>query len=173
LRADIRPHKLAGSEDNNMIFHLRATGHCQGPNTLESRLACLADAGPQAITERLEEIVDEWSAGRVTKTTIGISIVAGMALAALVDPWWLVLPAAGGLFLLQYLFTRTSWLGAAFQAMGFRTGAEIDQEKFALKVLRGDFRHLPTIHEIENKDDIARMEGEGGITPNPRRPSRT
>jgi hypothetical protein len=27
--------------------------------------------------------------------------------------------------------------------MGFRTRSEIDREKFALKALRGDFKHLP------------------------------
>ena len=51
--------------------------------------------------------------------------------------------------------------------MGFRSGTDIDQEKFALRVLRGDFKHLPTLHEIESKDDISRLEGEGGITIDP------
>jgi len=148
-----------------MIFRTKASGRCQGQSTLEQRLACLADAGQQAITERLEEIEREWSAGRATKATIGVIVVVGLALTGLTaSPWWLSLPTIGGLLLLQYLFTRSSWLGATFHEMGFRSGAEIDQEKFALKALRGDFRHLPTIHEIENQDDIMRLEGEGGIS---------
>ena len=50
-------------------------------NTLEQRLACLADAGRQAITERLEDIEREWSAGRMTKATIGVVVVSlGLAL---------------------------------------------------------------------------------------------
>jgi len=150
-----------------MSLPIKATGRCRDQSVLEKRLACLADAGPQAIAERLEEIEREWSAGRMTKATIGVMIVAGLALTVLINPWWLVLPAVGGLFLLQYLFGRSSWLGATFHEMGFRSGAEIDQEKFALKALRGDFRHLPTVHEIENKDDIGRLEGEGGIVLDP------
>ena len=51
--------------------------------------------------------------------------------------------------------------------MNYGSDAEIDQEKFALKALRGDFRGLPTIQEIENKDDIMRLEGEGGISIDP------
>ncbi len=102
----------------------------------------------------------------MTKATIGVLVVVGLLLAVL-SPWWLLLPALGGVLLLQYLFTRTSWLGATFQEMGFRSGADIDQEKFALKALRGDFRNLPTVHEIENKDDISRLEGEGGIALDP------
>lgn len=131
--------------------------------TLEQRLACLADAGPQAIEVRLAELDREWTAGRATKAVIGVLIVIGFGLTALLDPWWLILPAVGGVFLLQYLFTRSSWLGKAFHEMGFRTGWEVDQEKMALKVLRGDFRHLPTLLDIENREDISRLEGEGGI----------
>jgi len=151
-----------------MNFHTKASAPCTSQTTLEQRLACLADAGQQAITERLEEIEREWSAGRATKATIGVIVVVGLAATALTtNPWWLILPTVGGLLLLQYLFTRSSWLGATFREMGFRSGADIDEEKFALKALRGDFRHLPTIHEIENQDDIMRLEGEGGISLDP------
>ena len=140
---------------------------CPEMETLEQRLACIADAGPQAIDDRLTELEGEWTAGRATKAAIGVMIVAGLALAALVNPWWLILPTAGGLLLLQYLFTRASWLGKVFREMGFRTGSEVDQEKMALKVLRGDFRHLPTVLDIESRDDISRLEGEGGIALDP------
>jgi hypothetical protein len=149
-----------------MNFRISAS-RCQSQSTLEQRLACLADAGPHAITERLNQLEKEWSAGRMTKATIGVLIVVGLALTALANPWWLALPALGALFLLQYFYSNRSWLGATFHELGFRSGAEIDQEKFALKALRGDFKHLPTVHEIENKDDIARLEGEGGIALDP------
>lgn len=145
-----------------MNLHLTAKSQCLKESNLEKRLACLADAGPQAISDRIAQLDREWSAGRMTKATIGVMLVAGLALTALANPWWLILPAAGGLFLLQYLFSRTSWLGATFREMGFRSGADIDQEKFALRALRGDFKNLPTYHEIENKEEIARLEGEGG-----------
>lgn len=140
---------------------------CSQADTLEKRLACLADAGPAAINDRLAHLDREWSAGRVTKATLGVVVVAGLALTALVDPWWLVLPAVAGAFLLQYLFGRTSWMGRVFQEMGFRPGSQIDQEKLALRALRGDFRHLPTVHDIEPQDDISRLEGEGGIVVEP------
>jgi hypothetical protein len=140
---------------------------CAKPNSLEQRLACIADAGPQAIEDRLAELDNEWSAGRVTKAVIGLLLVAGIAFTAMLNPWWLIMPAIGGVFLLQYLFSRTSWLGKVFQEMGFRTSSEIDQEKMALKVLRGDFRSLPTLLDVEKRDDISRLEGEGGIAIDP------
>jgi hypothetical protein len=139
---------------------------CSKLETLEQRLACLADAGPQAIDDRLAELDREWTAGRMTKAAMGVVIVLGLLLAIL-NPWWLILPTAGGLLLLPYLFGRTSWLGKMFHEMGYRSGYEVDQEKMALKVLRGDFRHLPTLHDIENQEDISRLEGEGGIALDP------
>ena len=150
-----------------MNFRIKAVARCNSQVGLEKRLACLADAGPHAITDRLAQLDREWSAGRMTKATIGVLIVAGLGLTALAGPWWLILPAVGGFFLLQYLFSRTSWLGATFREMGFRSGGDIDQEKFALRTLRGDFRHLPTVLETENMHDISRLEGEGGIVLDP------
>lgn len=137
---------------------------CSKLDLLEQRLAGIADAGPQAIDDRLAELDREWTAGRVTKATIGVLLVVGFALTALLNPWWLILPAIGGVSLLQYLFTQTLWLGKVVHEMGYRTGFEVDQEKIALKALRGDFRDLPTVHDIENHNDISRLEGEGGIT---------
>ena len=51
--------------------------------------------------------------------------------------------------------------------MGFRHGYEVDQEKMALKVLRGDFRDLPHGPRHREPEDISRLEGEGGITYEP------
>lgn len=142
------------------------TNSCSKLETLEQRLACLADAGPKAVEDRLGELEREWTAGRMTKAAMGVVIISGLALSAL-NPWWLILPAAGGLLLLSYVFGRTSWMGILFHKMGYRSGFEVDREKMALKVLRGDFRGVPTLHEIENRDDISRLEGEGGIAVEP------
>lgn len=149
----------------NLLSAAAKAGHKDAD--LEKRLAGLADAGPQAIADRITQLDREWSAGRATKALIGVLIVVGFALTAVLSPWWLILPAVGGVFLLQYLFGRSSWLGATFREMGFRSGQEIDQERFALRALRGDFKNLPTVHEIESKDDISRLEGEGGIALDP------
>jgi len=151
---------------HNFTIAGREAKSCSKLDTLEQRIACLADAGPKAIEDRLAELDQEWTAGRMTKAGMGVVIVLGLILAAL-NPWWLILPAIGGLLLLTYLFGRTSWLGKMFHEMGFRSGFEVDQEKMALKVLRGDFRALPTLHDIESHEDISRLEGEGGIAIDP------
>ena len=137
------------------------------PDALASRLKQVIDGGPDAICERLAQLDREWTTGRASKATAGLMIVAGLALTAVFDPWWLVLTAAGGLLLLPYLFGRRSPLGYVFHQFGLRRGSEIEQEKVALKALRGDFQNLPTAQQVVNQDDISRLEGEGGIVYEP------
>jgi len=145
----------------------KSGGNCGRAMALEQRLACLADAGPAAIDARLAELDHECSAGRVAKAALGVVIVVGSVLAAVHSSWWLVLPAVAAVFLIQYMFGRSSWMTAVFHGAGYRTGTEIEHEKFALKALRGDFKHVPTVHDIEAQDDISRLEGEGGIVVEP------
>jgi hypothetical protein len=142
---------------------------CNGPNSSKAEVALMCklrkmiDGGPAAIEERLGQLDREWTAGRAAKATLGVLTVAGLAFGLTVSLWWLVLPIVAGALLVQYLFGRSSLVGDVFRGMGFRPSSEIDQEKLALKALRGDFQHLPTVHQIEDREDITRLEGEGGI----------
>lgn len=129
---------------------------------LEDSLASVVEGGHAAIDARLRQLDGEWSVGRMVKATAGVLILGGLASAVFVNPWLAIVPAVGGLMLAQNLYSRKSWLGELFVGMGFRTGVEIDHERMALKAIRGDFRHLPTIHQIEDRDAISRFEDEGG-----------
>jgi hypothetical protein len=151
----------------------RAAGADSSPACAADALACrlktVIDAGPEAISKRLAQLDGEWSAGRVVKAAVGVCVLAGVALGALVHPGWFALAAVPGLFLLQYMFTRRSVLGELLHGMGIRSGEEIDAERVALRALRGDFQKLPTIVHVEDRDALSRMEGEGGIALEPQR----
>lgn len=130
---------------------------------MKDRLAQAASGGVEAINARLNEIEGEWSAGRATKSILGVCILVGTILALTVNGWWVIVPVVAGLSLFEYMFASTSMLVRLMEGFGFRTRSCIEQEKFALRTLRGDFRTLPTILDIEDADDISRLEGEGGI----------
>ena len=129
---------------------------------LEDSLANVVEAGHAAIDARLRHLDGEWSVGRMVKATAGVLILGGLGLTIFVNPWLAVVPALGGLMLAQNLYSSKSWLGELFASMGFRTSVEIDHERMALKAIRGDFRDLPTIHQIEDRNAISRFEDEGG-----------
>jgi hypothetical protein len=132
------------------------------PPVLEARLNHLLDAGPTALNARLRQLDSEWSVGRVVKVTAACFIVLGLLLGLLVNPWWGLLACIPCLTLLQHLVARTSILGEIVHLMGFRRGSEIEQERLALRVLRGDFNHLPTVYDVEDRDALSRFEDEGG-----------
>lgn len=134
---------------------------------IEDRLHRVAFGGQPAITQRLAELDDEWSAGRVAKLSIASGILIGLAAAALVSWWWLALPVALGLLQLQYLGSREGLLTRALKKLGLRSSVEIEHERFALKALRGDFHHLPVVYDRADEDALSRLEGEGGIVDEP------
>ena len=130
---------------------------------IEERLHQIAYGGQPAITQRLAQLDDEWSAGRVAKITVAAGILLGLAAAVLHSWWWLAVPVVLGLILLQYLTSRECWLTRGLKLLGLRSSVEIEHERFALKALRGDFHNLPVIYERADEDALSRMEGEGGI----------
>lgn len=133
-------------------------------SALCERIARIADQGPEAVSRRLDELNVEWTVGRWVKVVCGLLLLVGVALTATLNPWWIgaALVAVAGATLVQYLFFRRSWLGAIFAAAGVRPGAVIEDERIALRVLRGDFRFLPTLNQIHDREAVSRMAGEGG-----------
>lgn len=52
----------------------------------------------------------------------GVVILAGVALAYFVSPWWIALPAFAGLNMLQSAFTGFCPAAMVFKKLGFKPG---------------------------------------------------
>ncbi len=125
------------------------------------RVARCATAGGPAIEGRLAELDREWEAGRALAAGAGAAVLVGTALGA-VDRRLLAVPAvAGGLLLLAAL---SGWGPGLRRLSRYRTGAEIGEERAALKSLRGDFRHLTRLTPAADRAAVSQWEGEGGST---------
>jgi hypothetical protein len=105
-------------------------------------LACAA-LGPEAISERIEQLDREWSVDRVLMAGVGINVLVGLALGRTVNRAWYVFPAVVASFLLLHVFQGWCPPLPVFRRLGIRTGKEIALEREALKALRGDFQDLP------------------------------
>jgi hypothetical protein len=99
---------------------------------------CVID--PDRIEQRLRELDEEWDIERVLETNASIVAFAGVALGAKVDRRWLALPALVTVFLFQHAVQGWCPPLPLLRRAGFRTSREIELERVALKVLRGDFR---------------------------------
>lgn len=98
--------------------------------------------GREGIDERIRALEDEWDVERAV--TVGLS---GAGLAGLIvgllgsRVWrllaWIALP-------LLFLFGQGKWRpsNGILKSLGLRSRKEIQDEKYALKALRGDFRNV-------------------------------
>ncbi len=96
----------------------------------------------EAISRHIDALDREWDVERYLQMNAGIVSLSGVVLGAMVTRRFLVLPAVVFGFFFQH--ATQGWCPPlpVFRKMGVRTRREINQEKYALKALRGDFEHV-------------------------------
>ena len=99
----------------------------------ERNIARYRNAGPAAIERRLDELDREWDIERAIEANAASIGLAGIALGALVDRRFLILPAAVCAFLLQHALQGWCPPVPVLRRLGFRTQREIFEERLALK----------------------------------------
>ena len=106
-----------------------------------------ARKSPAEITSRIEQLDREWDLERVLETGAAALSLSGVALTLARSRFWLLLPAGVLASLLQHSLTRRSTAVQFIRALGVRTRREIDVEKYAMRMLRGDFDKLQAVSE--------------------------
>jgi hypothetical protein len=102
----------------------------------------VASAGPGAIERRLRELDEEWDTERYVETMAPIFTLLGMTLGLTVSRRFFIIPFAVQSFFLQHALQGWCPPIPVLRRLGVRTLKEIDEERYALKALRGDFRDL-------------------------------
>ncbi|MFW6039374.1 MAG: hypothetical protein ACOC9P_02740 [bacterium] len=108
----------------------------------EIRIAYYAQHRDQ-IDDRLGELEQEWDIERTLEANAATLAFSGTVLGVLGSRRWLILPAVVTGFLLQHALQGWCPPLPVFRRMGVRTRREIDTERHALKVLRGDYHDVP------------------------------
>jgi hypothetical protein len=96
-------------------------------------------ASRRDIDRRLAELDQEWDVERTIEANASSIMLAGLGLGAFVDRRFYLLPAAVAGFLLQHAIQGWCPPIPILRRLGFRTQTEIEEERYALKALRGDF----------------------------------
>src|SRR5690606_6121077 len=107
----------------------------------EARVAYYAEH-IEEIPARLDELDREWDIERTLEANASSLAFTGVLLGATVDRRWLALPALVTGFLFQHAVQGWCPPLPILRRLGFRTAKEIDQERYALKALRGDFNAI-------------------------------
>jgi hypothetical protein len=108
----------------------------------EDRIALAVAAGPEGIQRRLEELNREWDIERMLEANAASISLLGIGLGAFFYRRFLLLPALVAGFLLQHALQGWCPPVPLLRRLGFRTRSEIEQERYALKLLRGDFKEV-------------------------------
>lgn len=115
---------------------------------MERRIKFFAAQDKETISERIAELDREWDIERSLETNAAVAALTGMVLGAFVSRRWYFLPAVVAGFLLQHAIQGWCPPVPVFRKMRVRTRTEIEQERYALKALRGDFQ------EAESRDPM-------------------
>jgi hypothetical protein len=102
----------------------------------------VAARGAAAIQIRLEELDREWDIERWLETMAPTFSLIGLGLGLFGNKKWFTLPIVVQSFFLQHALQGWCPPIPILREFGVRTQTEIDQEKSALKALRGDFRNV-------------------------------
>jgi hypothetical protein len=105
----------------------------------DERVRRVVAGGERAIRRRLEELDREWDVERTLEANAATLALCGISLGAFVDRRFFALPAAVAGFLLQHAVQGWCPPIPVIRRLGVRTAREIAEERYALKVLRGDF----------------------------------
>lgn len=100
---------------------------------------------PEKIPQRLKALDEEWDIERAIECNASALAFTGVALSATSDnKRWLILPAMVTAFLFQHAVQGWCPPVPILRRLGFRTAYEIEEERQALKALRGDFTNVST-----------------------------
>ncbi|MGJ0483266.1 MAG: hypothetical protein ACR65R_01875 [Methylomicrobium sp.] len=108
-----------------------------------------AKRSPEDITRRIDELDREWDIERVLETNASALAFTGLFLGVTKNIKWLMLPAVVLPFLFQHAVQGWCPPMPILRRLGVRTRNEIDREKYALKVLRGDFNKTESLPRDE------------------------
>jgi hypothetical protein len=98
--------------------------------------------GTGLVTSRLQELDREWDIEKTLEVNASALALTGLALGTLVNKKWFMLSGVVAAFLLQHGLQGWCPPLPLFRKLGIRTKNEINEERTALKALRGDFREV-------------------------------
>ena len=116
---------------------------------IEENIRFYATQPPEAISRRIEELDRE----RDLDQTMAL-FTSGIGLGTLLFSFlggrkWLLATGTALGFLLKHSLHGASPAAPLLRKRGVRTRSEIDREKYALKILRGDFEQIPKLEQLK------------------------
>lgn len=110
--------------------------------SIEEKILYYSTQPTEVITRRIQQLEREWDIERWLEVNAASLALTGVVLGLTRGRKYLLLSATVLSFLLTHALRGWCPPVPALRKLGIRTRSEIDREKFALKVLRGDFKDV-------------------------------
>jgi hypothetical protein len=110
--------------------------------SIEEKILYYSTQPKEVISRRISELDREWDIERYLETNASSLALVGLILGLTKSRKYLIL--TGGVLTFLLMHAVQGWCPPVplLRRIGVRTRSEIDREKFALKVLRGDFQDV-------------------------------
>ena len=119
-------------------------------NKMWNRVAELSNADHRRITTRINQLEKEWDVERYLGVNMGALALSGIFMTRMTkNIKWLALPSAVLGFFMQHSIQGWCPPLPFLRMLGIRTRKEIEQEKYALKFIRGDFENVDNLPGTE------------------------
>ena len=146
--------------NDDKLDHVRATSSEAANKTIDQKILASIQLASNLPSNELNTLIKnlekEWDIERILEMNASTFAFIGVVLAIFISSYWLIIP----LIVLPFLFLHAiqGWCPPIplLRGMGIRTRKEIDTEKFALKVVRGDFDGLKSEKDGVKIFDIVR-----------------
>lgn len=117
-----------------------------------SRIKRYVGISKNELTNRIQELDREWDTERTLEANFAGLVMLSSLLGYSVSKKWLALSGGAALFLMQHALQGWCPPLSIIRRLGIRTASEINEEKNALKVIRGDYDHLLQLNsEFDNR----------------------
>jgi len=127
---------------------------CIDQETADS-IRLYSNADKDIFARRIEKLDREWDIERILEINASSIVLFGVLMAVFVNAWWLLLPLVVAGFLLFHGIQGWCPPVPFLRRWGVRTRKEIERERYALKLLRGDF---DSFHSREAVDSSALLQ---------------
>jgi hypothetical protein len=125
--------------------------------TMQEKLHYYAAQPREVISRRIAELDREWDVERWLEASASSIALFGLMMGVARSRKFMLLSAGVLGFLLTHAIQGWCPPLPALRALGIRTRAELDREKFALKVLRGDFQDVAEPPAALQKDPVGEV----------------
>jgi hypothetical protein len=108
--------------------------------------------GKEGLTERIGALEEEWDMEKFVTVTLAGMGIFGLVMGLIGSRVWRVLSWIS--MPLLFLYGQDKWRPSdgILKSLGLRSRKEIDEEKYALKALRGDFQKVDSASGAEGEN---------------------